>query len=95
MVVPGGVEGEVAEEFAGGGVDDAYIEVCDEDDDVGSGVFSSDADVMQPAVVAQRDLAGGVDAVVADPVVDVAVGVGGHGFGAGLVDGCWGGPVWE
>jgi hypothetical protein len=45
--------------------------------------------------VAQRDLAGGIDSVVADPVVNVAVGVGGHGFGAGLVDGCWGGPVWE
>lgn len=69
MVAPGGVEGEVAEEFAGGGVDDAYIEVCDEDDDVGSGVFSADADVVQAAVVAQRDLAGGVDAVVAGPVV--------------------------
>ena len=67
MVVPGGVEGEVAEEFAGGGVDDADVEVGDEDDDVGSGVFSSDADVVQAAVVAQRDLAGGIDAVVADP----------------------------
>jgi len=95
LVVPGGVEGEVAEELAGRGVDDADVEVGDEDDDVGSGVFSADPDVVQPAVVAQRDLAGGIDSVVADPVVDVAVGVGGHGFGAGLVDGCWGGPVWE
>ena len=67
MVVPGGVEGEVAEEFAGGCVDDADVEVGDEDDDVGSGVFSADPDVVQPAVVAQRDLAGGIDAVVADP----------------------------
>lgn len=41
LVVPGGVEGEVAEEFAGGGVDDADVEVGDEDDDVGSGVFSA------------------------------------------------------
>ena len=95
MVVPGGVEGEVAEEFAGGGVDDADVEVGDEDDDVGSGVFSADADVVQAAVVAQRDLAGGVDAVVADPVVNGTVGGCGSGFGTGLVDGCWGGPVWE
>ena len=57
----------MAEEFAGGCVDDADVEVGDEDDDVGSGVFSSDADVVQAAVVAQRDLAGGIDAVVADP----------------------------
>ena len=30
LVVAGGVEGEVAEEFAGGGVDDAHVEVGDE-----------------------------------------------------------------
>ncbi|MEI2653084.1 MAG: hypothetical protein V9G12_13225 [Microthrixaceae bacterium] len=49
----------MAEEFAGGGVDDADVEVGDEDDDAGSGVFSADPDVVQAAVVAQRDLAGG------------------------------------
>ena len=63
----------MAEEFAGGGVDDADVEVGDEDDDVGSGVFSADADVVQAAVVAQRDLAGGIDSVVADPVMRVVV----------------------
>ena len=45
LVVAAGVDGEVAEEFAGGGVDDADVEVLDEQDDVGSGVGSSDADV--------------------------------------------------
>ena len=61
LVVAGGVDGEVAEEFAGGGVDDADVEVVDEDDDVGSGVGSADADVVEPAVDAEGDGAGGVD----------------------------------
>ena len=72
LVVAGGVEGEVAEELAGGGVDDADVEVGDEHDDGGSGVGSSDADVVEAAVVAQGDRAGVVDAVVADAVVGVA-----------------------
>ena len=48
-------------------------EVVDEQDDVGSGVGSADADVVQSAVVAQGDGAGFVDAVVTDPVVGVGV----------------------
>ena len=55
LVVAGGVEGEVAEEFAGGGVDDADVEVLDEQQDVGSGVGPADADVVEPAAVAQGD----------------------------------------
>jgi hypothetical protein len=69
LVVAGGVEGELAEEFAGGGVDDADVEVVDEDQDVGSGVGSPDADVVQAAGVAEGDHAGVVDPVAADPVV--------------------------
>ena len=71
LVVAGGVEGELAEEFAGGGVDDPDVEVLDEDQDVGSGVGSPDADVVEPAVDSQCDHAGVVDAVGADPVVSV------------------------
>jgi hypothetical protein len=41
----------------------------DEQDDVGSGVGSSDADVVESAVDAQCDGSGFVDAVVTDPVV--------------------------
>jgi hypothetical protein len=63
LVVAGGVEGEVAEEFAGGGVDDADVEVGDEEGDGGSGVGHADADVVDPAVVAEGDFAGGVDVV--------------------------------
>ena len=64
-------------------------------DDVGSGVGSSDADVVQSAVVAQGDGAGLVDSVVADAVVGVVAGVAGGGFGAGGVGGCWGCSVWQ
>jgi hypothetical protein len=35
LVALGCVEGELAEEFAGGGVDDADVEVLDEQDDAG------------------------------------------------------------
>ena len=41
LVVLGGVDGELAQEFAGGGVDDADVEVLDQQDDVGSGLGSS------------------------------------------------------
>ena len=55
LVVPDGVEGELAEEFSGGLGDDADVQVLDEQEDVGSGVGSSDADVVEPAVDAQCD----------------------------------------
>lgn len=55
LVVAAGVEGEGAEDLAGGGIDDADVEVVDENEDVGSGVGPSDADVEQRAVVAQGD----------------------------------------
>ena len=56
LVVAGGVEGEVAEQFAGGGVDDADVEVVDEHDDVGPGVGPADADVVEFAGVAEGGL---------------------------------------
>ena len=73
LVVLVWVDGEVAEELAGDGVDDADVEVLDEQDDVGSGVGSADADVAELAGYAQGDGAGLVDAVVADPVVAVGI----------------------
>jgi hypothetical protein len=71
LVAVGCVEGELAEQFAGGCVDDADVQVLDWDEDVGSGVGSADADGVEPAAVAQGDLAAGVDAVAADSVVGV------------------------
>jgi hypothetical protein len=55
LVVPGRVEGEFAQEFAGVGVDDADVQVLDQEQDAGSGVGAADADVVEPAVVAQGD----------------------------------------
>ena len=51
----GWVRGRVAEEFAGGGVDDAGLKVLDEQDDASSGVGSSHADVVESAAVAQGE----------------------------------------
>jgi hypothetical protein len=66
-------------------VDDVDVEVGDEEDDGGSGVGASDADVVESAVVAQGDRAAVVDAVVADPVVGVVDVVGWAGFGSSAI----------
>jgi hypothetical protein len=81
LVARGCVEGEFAEEFAGGGVDDVDVQVLDEEQQAGSGVGSADADGVEPAAVAEGDLAGVVDPVGADPVVGVAAAVPGVAFG--------------
>ena len=96
LVVLGGVKDQLAEQFPGGGVDHADVQVLDEQDDVGSGVGAADAEVVQPAGDAQGDAAAVVDAVVPDPVVGVGVAAGGGlGLGEGAVDGRGGGPVRE
>ena len=92
MVVPGGVEDEFAEKFAGRGVDDSDVEVLDEDQDAGSVVDAADADVVQASVDAQGDRAGLVNAVGADAVVGVDAGSRSC-FKACLVDGGRGGAV--
>jgi hypothetical protein len=53
LVVVGGVEGEVAQQFAVGGVEDSGVQVVDEDQDAGSGVGSADADLVRAPVDAQ------------------------------------------
>ena len=78
MVVAGGIDDQLAEEFSGGGGDHPDVEIVDEKDDVGSGVGSSDADVVEPAADPQGDDAGVVDAVVPDPCVGVAVATAGR-----------------
>jgi hypothetical protein len=59
---------------------------------VGSGVGSSDADVVKAPADAQGEAAGVIDAVAADPVVSVQAFAGG-GFGAGCVGGGRGGAT--
>jgi hypothetical protein len=89
LVALGGVEDEFAEEFAGGGVDDADVGVLDKD--VGPSVGSSDADGVELPAVTQGDLAGFVDAVAAEPFVGfvggVLAGLGVVGSGGGGVPG--------
>src|SRR4051794_15170552 len=63
LVALGGVEDQFAEEFAGGGVDDADVELLDQDEDMGCGVGSSDADGVELSLEARVDLACLVDAV--------------------------------
>lgn len=92
MVVPGGVECEVAQDFSGGGVDDGDVVVLDEDEDAGSVVMAADADVVQASVDAQGDGSGLIDAVGAHAVVGVDAGCW-VGFGAAGVDDCRGGSV--
>lgn len=55
MVSAIGVDGECADDFAGGGVDDAHVVAVDEQDDGGSVEGSSEADVVEVAVDAQAD----------------------------------------
>lgn len=74
LVVAVRVEGEFAEDLAGGGVDDADLEAVDEQQDVGSCVGSSDADVVQSAVVSQGHQACFVDPIGAHSVVDLGGG---------------------
>jgi hypothetical protein len=95
LVVAGGVDGELAEEFAGGGVGDADVVVVDEEHDRGLRVDASDADVVEPSVDAQGDGACVVDAVVSDAVVGryVESGRGRRGLGSVAVDGLWCAPV--
>jgi hypothetical protein len=92
LVVAVGVEGEVAQELSGGGVDDADVVVGDEHHDAGSGVLVAEADVMEPAVVAQGDASGLVDAVIADAPVGVVAAIAGGCFGAQPVGGAGSGP---
>ena len=83
LVVPGGVEDEFSEQFAGGGVQDADVQVLGQERDVGSGVGAADADVVEAAAGAEREVAGFADFVVADAVVGVGAAVAGDGFGPG------------
>ena len=69
------------------------MEVLDQEEDVGSGVGSADADVVELAGVAQGDACRWRRAVGADPVVGVGWRGAGGGFGPGGVGGGGGGLV--
>jgi hypothetical protein len=65
VVAAVGVDGEGADDLAGGGVDDAHVAGVDEHDDAGSVEGSSECDVVELAGDPQCDVAG-VDAVASD-----------------------------
>ena len=69
LVILLGVQDQGSDEFAGPGVDDVDVQVLDEHQHGGSGEGSPDADVVQFAVVAQREFAVAIDDVGADAVV--------------------------
>jgi hypothetical protein len=69
LVVAGGVDGQGAEEVALPG-HNPDLRACQEDVDGLVAVSGSNADVSEPAAVAQSDRAGLVDAVVTDAVLD-------------------------
>ena len=71
LVVPGGVDGELADELSGGGADDADVQVLHQHEDGGPGVGPADADVVELSADAEGELAVGVNAVGADAVVGV------------------------
>jgi hypothetical protein len=48
-------------------VDDADVEVVDQQQDVGAGEAGAEADVVEAAVVAEGDAAAAVDLVLPDP----------------------------
>jgi hypothetical protein len=84
VVAAFGVDGEGSDDLAGGGVDDADVEVIDEEDDGGSVVASADGDVVELAVDAEADVAL-ADAVAADSELGADRLVAGAGFGSGRV----------
>src|SRR5690348_2912955 len=99
LVVAGRVEAEFADQFAVFLGDDPELKVAGEDEDLGAGPAASDADVVELAVVAQGELAVGVDGVAADAEVlaDADAAAGGDGPGPGGPGSCGGaaagGPV--
>ena len=66
LVVPGRVQDQFADQLTGVAVDDADMQVVDEQADWSVGQAGANADVVQPAVVAQGDGAPAVDLVVPD-----------------------------
>jgi hypothetical protein len=68
LVGLGRVQGEIPDELAVFS-EHPYVKIGDQDEYATAGVASSEPDMQEPALVAERDLPGGVDAVSADPVV--------------------------
>lgn len=97
LVVPGGVDGEFADDLSGGGVADGDVGVVDEHEDVIAGVGAAYADVAELSGVAEGEFPELVDSVdAAAPVVALfrsgRCRLGGCGVGGGCA--AVQGPVW-
>jgi hypothetical protein len=77
LVVAVRVKDELAEERTGGNADDSDVQVLDEQHDAGPSMGVADANVVEPATVTQGDRAVGVDTVLADAHLGVALSVAG------------------
>src|SRR5512132_3706944 len=93
LVVPVGVQDQFADQLTGVAVDDADVQVVDEQADRGAGEPGAEADVVQPAVVAHSDRAPSVDLVGPDPVVGGDDRAGRNGLGSGRIGLCGGAPT--
>lgn len=94
LVVPGGIDSEFAHDLSGGCVADGDVSVVDEHQDVLAGVGPADADVVEPAGVAEGEFPELVDTVDAPAPVLSLFGSGGWCLGACGVGGgrVFGGP---
>ena len=68
LVGLGRVQDEIPDELAVFS-EHPYVKISDQDQYATASVTPSEPDVQEPALVAKRDLPGGVDAVFAHPVV--------------------------
>ena len=93
LVVPARIEDQLAEQFAGGGVDDPDVQVLDEHQDGGPREGPADADVVEFPVHPQGELAVGIDPAGAHAVVGVVGPVARSSLRAGCVSGRGGRPV--
>jgi hypothetical protein len=92
VVVSIWLESQRSEELAGIG-DDSDVGICDEKMDLPILVRGTDADVPEPAQVAQGERAEAIDFVAADAVVDRRGSIEGLGLDESIEDGHWGLPV--
>ena len=69
LVVPGGVQDEIAQQLSGFLGHDPNVQIVDEQQHPGPSQAHAHPDVMQPRVVPERELAQCIDAVAPQPMV--------------------------
>jgi hypothetical protein len=90
LVIPAGVQDQLPDELSGVALDDANVQVVDQQSDRGAGESGAQANVVHPAVVSQGDAAAGIEPVLPDPVVGGDDRAGGDGLRPGRIGLGWG-----